>query len=358
MHQLVLEVAVPGVSAPAEQLSQSGCFDTLDASVPAPGLVPYEVNAELWSDGAEKRRWIALPDGEGIDIDADGDFLFPDGTVLAKEFSVDDELIETRLFMKDDNGVWRGYSYEWLGGDAFLLDSGKDKVLSNGQTWHFPDGGECIRCHTESANFALGLEVGQLNSQKVYTETNRLSNQLATLEHIGYLNEALPDSPDQLPAYAGIDDDHQALSRRARSYLHSNCAGCHSGSGVTQSAMDLRFSVSRADMNVCGVDPELGDLDITGAKLLDPGNAGNSILFVRPSSLDPDVRMPPLATSEVHAEGISVLRSWIESAGVCDAEVDSDSDQVADDADNCPTSSNPDQADSDTDGIGDICNSD
>ena len=358
IHRIQPEALEPGVSGPAEQLSQTGCFDPINPRTPAAGLVPYEVNAELWSDGGSKRRWIALPDGATIEFAPDGDFLFPDGTVLAKEFSVDGEPVETRLFMKDNNSVWRGYSYEWLGGDALLLQSGKDKVLSNGQSWRFPDRGECIRCHTESANFALGLEFGQLNSLKVYSEANRLSNQLATLEHIGFFSAGLPDTPDRLPSMAGIEDTHQALSRRARSYLHSNCAGCHRGSGVTQSNIDLRFGTSRSDMNVCNVDPELDDLGIAGSKLLDPGNPGNSILFVRSSSADPLVRMAPLATSVVHVDGMTVLRSWISSTDVCDVEVDTDLDQVADDADNCPAISNPDQADADKDQVGDLCDSD
>ena len=102
---------------------------------------------------------------------------------------------------------------------------------------------------------------------------------------------------------------------------------------------------------------KFGDPRITGAKLLDPGDPGNSILFQRPSSEDPDVRMPPLATSISHQEGMAVLSQWISSAGVCDIEVDSDLDQVADESDNCPNVSNPDQADADRDQIGDACDS-
>lgn len=344
-------------SGPAAQLSQTGCFDPLDATVPAAGLIPYEINAPLWSDGASKRRWIAIPGGESIDVAADGDFLFPDGTVLVKEFSVDDAPVETRLFMKDDSGAWRGYSYEWLGDDAFLLQSSKDKVLASGLSWHFPDSGECQRCHTNAANFALGPEIGQLNSLAVYEQTNRVSNQLATLQHIGLLTTALPDTPDQLPALVAIEDTHQSLSRRARSYLHSNCAGCHRGEGITQSDMDLRFATARMAMNVCDADPQLGNLGIAGAKLLDPGNPENSVLFLRPSSADPQVRMPPLATSVVHDAAMAVLSGWINSTSICVTGTDGDQDRVPDDADNCPAVANPDQADVNKNQVGDVCES-
>ena len=335
-------------------IGPSGCGKTTLLRL-IDGLIPYDLHAPIWTDGATKRRWMALPDGATIDLGIDGDFLFPAGTVLAKEFSIDGSPVETRLLMRGSSGVWTGYSYEWIGDDAFLLPAGKEKVLPNGQIWSFPDRGECLRCHNGDASFALGPELAQLNGDMVYGETNRVSNQLATLEHIGLFTNGLPDTPDQLAAYAGLEDDHQALSRRARSYLHSNCSGCHRGEGPTQSNMDLRFSASRTDMNVCNIDPRFGDIGILGAKLLTPGRPDLSVLPERPARTDPLERMPPLGTAMVDAAAIAVLTEWIRSPGVCAVESDGDLDSVPDDADNCPDASNPDQADADKDGIGDMC---
>jgi len=355
IHKIMANTATPGPSGPAPRLSETGCFDANDPTIPVPGLIPYSLQSALWSDGATKRRWIAIPEGRTIDVSTDGDFLFPDGTVLVKEFSIQGEPVETRLLMKDETGVWGGYAYEWIGDDAFLLPASKQKVLSNGQIWHFPDRGECLRCHTDEANFSLGPEIGQLNGNMTYLETHRISNQLATMEHIGVLTNGLPSAPEQLPALAGLDDIHQAMSRRARSYLHSNCSGCHRGEGVTQSDMDLRFSASRTDMNVCNITPSFGDLGVTGANIVSPGQPDSSILVTRPSSTDPLQRMPPLATIQLHDVAISTLRSWIESSEVCATESDSDLDSVADDADNCPGIANPNQSDVDEDGDGDVC---
>jgi uncharacterized repeat protein (TIGR03806 family) len=355
IHKIIPASGNQGSSGPAAQLSQTGCFDPADASVPAAGLIPYDLQNALWSDAASKRRWIALPNGRTIDLLADGDFEFPEGTVLVKEFSIEGQRIETRLLMKDSSSVWKGYSYEWNGNDATLLQGSKQKLLSNGQTWGFPSRGECLRCHTDAAGFALGPEIAQLNGDMVYTETNRISNQLATFEHIGLFTNGLPDTPDQLPAMAGIDDTHQAVSRQARSYIHSNCSGCHRGEGPTQSNMDLRFATSRTDMNVCNLDPGFGDLGTPGAKILDPGNPANSIIIHRPSSTDPQTRMPPLGTSLVDNAAMAVLTSWIASPDVCVVESDADLDQVPDDADNCPNTANPDQSDIDKDGLGDKC---
>jgi len=355
IHKILPNDSTSGPPGPASQLSQTGCFEANDATVPAAGLVPYDLHSALWSDGADKRRWIALPDGTAIDLTPDGDFLFPDGAVLVKEFSFGGQPIETRLLMKDASGTWGGYSYEWIGNDAFLLPAGKQTTLFNGQTWSFPDRGECFRCHTGEANVSLGPNIGQLNGSIMYPSTNRISNQLATIEHIGLLTNGLPNTPDQLPAYAGIDDIHQAVSRRARSYLDANCSGCHRGEGATQSNMDLRFATGRMAMNVCDMDPVFGNLGIAGAKLLAPGQPALSLLARRPASTESFERMPPLGTVVVHDDAVSVLNSWITWPGVCTAETDSDLDQVPDDSDNCPNAANPDQADVDEDQIGDLC---
>jgi hypothetical protein len=162
-------------------------------------------------------------------------------------------------------------------------------------------------------------------------------------------------APQQLRALAGLDDTHQALAKRARSYLHSNCSGCHRGEGATQSNMDLRFTSSRRQMNVCNVDPSFGDLGIAGAKLIAPGRSDLSVLPTRPSRTNPLERIPPLGTSVLHDLGVSTLRAWADLPGVCTAETDLDADGVTDDADNCPEIANPDQADANKDGIGDAC---
>lgn len=358
IHKVVPGSVTGGPEGPPDRLSETGCFNATDPSVPAQGLIPYDITMPLWSDGATKRRWIALPDNQTITIDADGDFEFPAGTVLVKEFSVDGNPVETRLFMRALSGNWNGYSYEWIGNDAYLLADARLKILGNGQPYYFPARGECLRCHTSAAKFSLGPSVEQLNAHMLYPSTNRIANQLETLEHIGLFTNGLPAPVEQLPATAGMDDVHQALSRRARSYLHANCAGCHRGEGPTQSTMDLRFGTPRAQMNVCNIEPTFGNLGIAGAQLIFPGDPDRSILAARPGSSDPLVRMPPLATSLVHTEGVDLLRAWIASASVCATSTDSDFDNVPEDADNCPNVANPNQADANRDGIGDACSDD
>ena len=133
-----------GGAGVATQLSATGCVSATNATLPASGLIPYTPNAAFWSDGAVKERWIGLPNGKNITVGADGDWDFPNGTVLMKNFRLDNRLIETRLFMRHPDGVWAGYSYEWNAQqtDATLVRGGK-QVTVGGQTWIYPSEGQC-----------------------------------------------------------------------------------------------------------------------------------------------------------------------------------------------------------------------
>ena len=312
-----LAAAAPaGPSTFPERLSQTGCVDAADPKKPAAGLVPYGVNSALWSDGASKERWMALPDGQAITVKSDGDFDFPIGTVLVKSFSVGGKRIETRLFMRHDDGEWGGYSYEWLDdeSDAVLLPSSKTKSVGN-QTWYYPSRSDCMSCHSTAAGRSLGLELGQQNGDFVYPSTNRISNQLRTLEHIGMLSAPLGQAVDQIVAYP--DPEGTApIDQRARSYLHANCAQCHRPTGPGGGDIDVRFGTSLGATKICNVDPQRGDLGIAGAKILAPGAPEKSILSARPHSPAAN-RMPPLATSVVDDKGLTVLDDWIRSVAAC-----------------------------------------
>ncbi|HWU87257.1 MAG TPA: PQQ-dependent sugar dehydrogenase, partial [Kofleriaceae bacterium] len=193
----VVSKLVPSGPPPRDEfpllLSETGCVDPKHPTRPAAGVIPYDVNTPLWSDGADKERWLAIPDGTTIAIGDDGDWDLPIGSVTMKTFSVRGKRIETRLFMRHEDGGWGGYTYEWNDGgtDATLLAGAKARPLDGGAAWGYPSRNQCLQCHSRAAGGTLGLETAQLNREAVYPSTNRLSNQLATLDHIGMLSAPL-----------------------------------------------------------------------------------------------------------------------------------------------------------------------
>ena len=303
-----------------QTLSETGCFDPADPTQVAQGVIPYDVNTALWSDGAGKRRWLAIPDGTQIDVQPDGDWGFPVGTVLIKEFSYNGNPFETRLFVRHDDGEWAGYAYEWNASltDANLVAAdGLAKQIDGQLDWSYPSRAQCMQCHSQAAGRALGPETAQLNGEILYP-SGITSNQLETLEHIGMFSNGLGGLPQDLPALTDVHDTSATLSDRSRSYLHSNCANCHRPNGPGQGSMDFRFQTAFEDTGTCNVDPGLGDLGVPGAKILTPGDPASSVVSLRIHTLGSE-RMPPLGTQIVDPDGTAAIDAWISSLQDCPA---------------------------------------
>jgi uncharacterized repeat protein (TIGR03806 family) len=308
-----------GGSIPAS-LADTGCVDPVDPTRPAPGLIPYAPNAALWSDGASKERWIALPDGLDVDVSSpDGDWDLPNGTVLVKSFRLGTQLVETRLLMRHPDGVWAGYTYEWNDAQtaATLVEGGKSRQVS-GQSWIYPSEAQCLVCHTAGAGRSLSLETAQLNGSLLYPQTGRTANQIATLNAIGTLAPPVAADPATLPAYPDPHGTAGSLADRARAYLHSNCSNCHRPGGSTPVPMDLRFSTTLAGTGACYAVPQAGDVGLgSGARLVLPGNPDLSVMVARMGRRDA-AGMPPLGSNVVDAAGVALVRQWIASLAGCD----------------------------------------
>jgi hypothetical protein len=118
------------------RLSETGCFQPPGFVIPASGVMAYTVNAPLWSDGAEKDRWLALPDSARVRIGTDGDLDLPPGSVTIKTFSLGGRRVETRFFVRHEGGAWSGYNYQWNEAetDAVLLsENGGQRMLGDPQ---------------------------------------------------------------------------------------------------------------------------------------------------------------------------------------------------------------------------------
>ena len=311
-----------------------------DPTKPASSLIPYEVNSPLWSDGAAKQRFMAIPDGALISVKdckldpaacqplanggttpVEGHWTLPVGSVLMKSFLFGGKLLETRLFVHFSD-TWIGYSYRWNAQqtDATIVDqAGLTTNIVNGdagtQSWYFPSRNDCFQCHNSVFGDSLGTETRQLNRTITYP-SGVVANQLDTFEHLGMFDAPIPRLAPLADYTATTSTD--SLDTKARSYLHANCAICHLPGG-SYSSIDLRFGTPLSMMNICNVDPNKGDQGVTGAKRLFPGSPQKSVLFLRmqaPAGMD-DGRMPPLATSVLDQNGINLLSQWIKATTTC-----------------------------------------
>ena len=314
IHKIAPPVEVTDLLPIPEKLSESGCFEQ-DNTRQVKGFVQaYDIIEPLWSDGATKERFFRLPEGEKIVFDGDGDFIFPDGTILIKNFLLNDRVIETRLMLKQGATGWSGYSYQWDGEDANLLLDGAN-VEIDGQTWRYPSGGECAHCHTSAANFSLGLEMKQLNRDYTDPATGVTGNQLRMLDDKGVFIRPIRDRDleERLP---GLEDISATFEERSRSYLHSNCSHCHRPGGTTQATLDFRFNSSLASTNTCNQPPIQSDFDLVDPAIISPGDASNSILLKRLEAED-ERRMPPVGVNIVHQDAIHTITDWVNQLEEC-----------------------------------------
>jgi len=313
-----LERAPKGAWAPRlpSLLSQTGLFDDTARLVPRAGLLPYEVNTPLWSDGAQKRRWLFLPSGAKIHFDPTKPWNFPAGTILVKEFDLDlggarPRRLELRVLIDHRQG-WEGYTYKWnaTGTDATLLpdsSDGLDEALTKAdgnvqQVWHYPSRGQCLACHKESSGGPLGVNTYQL--------AGRNKEQLREWSRAGVFTNDIGDVAG-LPFYSSIDDSSAPVYARVRSYLAANCVYCHNPRGFTPVSLDLRYGSSLAATLTLKQAPLAGDLDIPGALLVTPGHKESSVLWQRMVRVQ-DKRMPPLGSNIVDKNATDLIGAWID----------------------------------------------
>ena len=319
-------VLPPAEEFPPASLAAAQVFSDLDAQTPAAGVVPYEVNAPFWSDGATKTRFIRLPPGKRIAFASSGPWDFPDETLLIKNFYLDlvrgdpasRRIIETRFLVKRVNAPgWDGYSYLWneAGTDASLLadsttvayviDDPQDPVGFFLQEYYFPARQDCEVCHTKGAGYVLGVHTAQLHASAE-------QNQLHTLAQQGLFTGDLPTDLSSLPHLPNPFDPSIPLDQRARSYLAVNCAPCHRPESVARTIIDLRYDTPLAQTNTVGAFPTLGDIGEPEARILSPGEPQLSTLYLRLLTMG-TFRMPPLASSIIDERGADLIAEWIAS---------------------------------------------
>ncbi len=309
-----------------QKLSDTGLFESTTTLKPAAGLVAYDVNQPFWSDHAIKSRWFGLPEGtERLEFNANGNWNSPVGTVWVKHFDfpiseVDPELrrrLETRVIVRTEDGVY-GVTYRWnaAGTDAELVDaSGGEEDLEietpNGrrlQRWRYPSRTECLTCHTAIGGHSLSFNVAQLNRPGAGG-----TNQLLALLHAGYFEGSPVIQPNLLPAHPSLEDETVSLEHRVRSYLEVNCSSCHQPGSGNRSPWDARESTPLAEASIVGqlaIHQASTGYQIFATNIVEVGSTEGSIMYRRLSEFGP-LHMPPLGTSVLNTQAMSLLGQWI-----------------------------------------------
>ena len=297
---------------------------------PNDGVVPYDLNTQLFADYALKYRFVWLPPGTSATYSLRDSFTFPVGTVIIKTFaypidyrdlSLGERLIETRLLVRRASG-WDPITYTW--NDQQTVARRRIIGAKVPVTWIQPDGSErsvnynvpntnqCKECHEEHDNVVgpLGPKARNLNKDYPYAEGS--ANQLAHWTTIGYLRGA--PSPDEAPRAAVFDDPSTgSIDARARTYLDVNCAHCHNPTGLARtSGLYLNIDeMTPIHYGVCKVPVAAGQG--SGDRKLDivPGQPDKSIFTYRMESTQAGVAMPELGRQTAHSEAIAVVAEWI-----------------------------------------------
>ena len=310
------------------KLSETGLFASVAEHRLLPSVIPYSVNVQLWSDGAHKERWLAVPGEEKIDYTSTRGWNFPNGSVLVKSFALEKvagqpetrRWIETRLMVRQQN-EWVGYSYRWNEEqtDAELLDSGsvdvefeiQDPAAEDGvrkQTWHYPSRAECMVCHSRAVNYVLGLSENQMNREHDYGSEK--FNQIQMLSELGMFTKPLPKPVEELTRLSDPFDQSVDLKQRAASYLHANCSNCHVEAGGGNAQFSVEIDAKPEQAKLIDVKPVHTAFNLQDARLVAPGSPERSLLFHRMQRRGHG-QMPPLGTNVVDKPAVDLIREWI-----------------------------------------------
>jgi hypothetical protein len=315
----LLAVAVLGLScaddfrvceeAPASaelprRLSETGLYQAGSNEALAPGVVSFTPQFELWSDGAQKRRFLFMPAESRIDTTDMDDWQFPPGTMLWKEFSRGGVRVETRLLAKrgprPEDWAFMAYAWQPDGADALAVPEGVNNA--RGTPHDIPAAADCRACHDGRKSRVLGFSAVQLAH-----DSPEGSLDLADL----IARDLLTHPPTQAPAVPG-----DQTARAALGYLHANCGHCHNQDRPPRGPARCFDPENRLDFHLPARPTTVTATPAvrTGAGFaFEPGDPRRGRLLRRMQSRgDPDfASMPPLGTEEVHTEAVELLKRWI-----------------------------------------------
>lgn len=300
---------------PPTMLSQTGLYSDIAAGTIAADVIEFMPRWQLWSDSAEKRRWVWLPPGTQIDTSNPNFWSFPVGTKMWKEF-VRGTRLETRFMQKigptDTWTDWYLVSFQWNAAQTEAM-AVPDGVIDDNGPNDIPARSDCRKCHAETRNpsLVLGFQALQLD----YEPANPAFMSLHRLVADGRLTTAPTGGSATTPYYPLPAGD---LERAAFGYLHSNCGGCHNPRSEvsSQTPVILRQDVTNL-ATWENTQPYLTTVDVfplTGSPGVDlvvhRGSPAQSAIYYRMTN-NGGQRMPPVGRETVDPVGSEAVRAWI-----------------------------------------------
>lgn len=323
-----------------------------DALRLADDVLPYDLATPLFSDYALKLRTIRLPEGTAAEYREHEPFSFPVGTVISKTFYYPRRadggllltewsshafdgltldlrtvrLIETRLLVHEADG-WKALPYIWdetqrearlrIQGDIRHLVASDPQGAEQRFTYLIPNRNECGGCHITDEDSGqlqpIGPAARHLNRTAAW-QPQDAAGQLQTWADRGILT-GLPEDMASIPAHPvwepGAGD---RVQERARAWLDVNCGHCHQPGGPADNSGLFLHAAETSMLRLGQCKPPVAAGRGTGGQRfsLQPGQADASILYHRVASTEPDVMMPELGRSLVHASGLTLIGRWID----------------------------------------------
>jgi hypothetical protein len=310
----------------ATELRCTGLYDDWSARHVDAANQPFKPGFELWSDGAQKSRWIYLPPGKAIDVSNMNEWVFPVGTKLWKEFRLDlggtMKKVETRVMEKLADGSWDMQTYVWSDDQANATLQATPIVPFPGTASYEVPAGKCAACHNKRADKVLGFEAVLMAAPEATGLT------WAQLQATGRLastngNETIPAASLHL-----LDGANRPVERNGAGYVHANCGiMCHKPGGGAPFSMRITVdnTAKKTPDDVTTTDVFLGAINQTSG-FRPPAATGNyyrirptddtrSTIYYRMGQRDQlqggAQQMPPLDTHATDAAGLGAIDSWI-----------------------------------------------
>ena len=291
--------------------------------LPTDGVLPYQLITPLFSDYADKLRFVYVPEGQKLAYVKDKVFQFPVGSTLIKTFAylntqgeMDAQLLETRLLINTSEG-WKAISYVWnqdqtdakrsVAGATIpttFINSVGAKVDVR---YRAPNQNQCKECHqVNQVMTPIGPKARNMNKNVGYTSGDM--NQLLYWAAQGWIESKL--NADLMQSY---ENENVSIDERARAYLDINCGHCHIPGGSADTT-GLYLNLTEETKEHLGIFKKPVAAGRASGNLkysIVPGKSNQSIMIYRMDSLDPGIMMPESGRALADDKGIKLISDWI-----------------------------------------------